>query len=449
MKEMVKNKINVGHILAGRAKLKAGTRLGKYYLEKCLGEGGSCQVWRAMDTVEGIRVALKIPPVGVEGEYKSRSLLREIRLLARLRHPHIMPVKNADIIDDYVVLVTVLSTKTLGDCSKPMSAKRIVGIIHQVLEGLDFAHRHHVVHCDVTPGNIFLFRNRWAALGDFGISLRVKRRNKTLDEFGTPGYVAPEQAYGRPTYRSDCFAVGLILYEYLTGVLPSWPFRWPPAGHKRLREKTSLKFVGFVRKAIAVTPYKRFENAGEMLDALIEATPKSLRFSSSATSKGAHRHSVKRNNWQMMRRKTFVKKYERVLGRLFKCVDCGEPLSESMAICPWCGSERNTFEIRSSYDHVCPRCGRGVLAQWQYCPWCYGRGFELNVSDTSKSVRYHAKCKYCGGKLARFMRYCPWCRRKIRRAWQNRVFPEVCGSCSWSVDSEYWNYCPWCRQSLV
>jgi len=130
--------------------LAAGRRLGKYRLEKRLGIGGSCEVWKAKDCVEDISVTLKIPLVGVNGERNNQSLFREIRLVAKMRHPHILSVKNADIIDSYVVLATELCVGTLADRSKPMSARRIIAIISQVLDGLAYAHRKRLVHCDVT-----------------------------------------------------------------------------------------------------------------------------------------------------------------------------------------------------------------------------------------------------------------------------------------------------------
>jgi len=424
--------------------LVAGTRLGKYRLEKHLGTGGSCEAWKAKDCVEDITVALKVPLVGVRGERNNHALFHEIRLVAQLRHPHIMPVKNADIIDGHVVLATELSVGTLEDRSRPMSVRRILSIMSQVLDGLSYAHNHRLVHCDVTPGNIFMFPDGRAALGDFGISLRLKGRMETVDEFGTPGYVAPEQAYGRPTYRSDCFAAGLILYEYITGFLPRWPFRWPPRGHNRLREKTSLAFTQFMRKAIAVDPARRFAHAGQMLAALREATPRLLRNGPLLS-----RRRGKIPDWRQMRREAFVKRYGKVLRTLLRCVQCGEPIAESMLACPWCGTERNRFDSRSQFSHICGRCHKGVLPEWRFCPWCYGAGFRSPSPARSRGVRYQEKCKYCGGKLMRFMRYCPWCRRKVRQKWQVRPFPEICSRCGWSVDTSFWNYCPWCKQNLV
>jgi serine/threonine protein kinase len=424
--------------------LKTGQRLGKYRLAKYLGEGGSCEVWKARDTVESIWVALKIPLADVYGKRDNQALLREIRLVAQLRHPHIMPVKNADIIGGQAVLATELSFGTLDDCSRPMSVRRIILIAAQVLDGLAYAHRKRMVHCDVTPGNIFLFPNGRAALGDFGIGLKLKGRMRTVDDFGTPGYVAPEQAYGRPTYRSDCFAVGLILYEYLTGVLPRWPFRWPPKGCKRLRERTSLAFVGFLKQALAVDPDKRFASAERMRSALLQAVPKKLKLASFV--KSSRR---KKLDWQKMRRIAFIKRYGTVVPVIFRCVDCGEPIAESMVLCPWCGSDRNRFDANTPFSHVCTRCHRGVLPEWRFCPWCYGPGFASPAEKHTTGTRYHSRCKHCGGKLMRFMRYCPWCRRKVRRPWHVRPFPEICTNCGWSLDSTFWNYCPWCKQSLV
>ncbi len=289
-----------------------GQRLGKYRLEAHLGTGGSCEVWRARDRVEDIRVALKIPLVGDAGERDSEQLLREIRLVAKLRHPHIMPIKNADVIDGHAVLATELSVGTLEDRSRPMSVKRILSIVLQVLDGLAYAHRQRVVHCDVTPNNIFLFPDGRVALGDFGISLRIKGRMVTVDDFGTPGYVAPEQAYGKPTYQSDCFAVALILYEYLTGVLPRWPFRWPPRGYQRLRDRTSLAMLAFLKHGLAIDPQKRFKDASEMRAALIEAMPKSLRLGL-----GQKSHERRKLDWQKVRRGAFPETVRQGVGRIF------------------------------------------------------------------------------------------------------------------------------------
>lgn len=423
--------------------LKSGTHLGKYRLKKRLGTGGYCEVWEARDSVEGIWVALKIPLIGLNGERDNKVLLREIQAVSQLRHPNILAVKNADIIDNHAVLTTELSTRTLADCSKPMSVKRTITIIAQVLEGLAYAHRHQIVHCDVNPNNIFLFPDSRVALGDFGISLKLKGRMKTVDDYGTPGYVAPEQAYGYPTVRSDCFAVGLILYEYITGVLPRWPFNWPFRGNTRLQEKTNLAFVKFIKKSVSVDPKLRFANADKMLSAMIEALPKSQQ------KKLATKADKKQTDWRKVRREAFIKRYNRVFPVIFRCVDCDEPIAERMQICPWCRSGKNRFDTCSQLSHICPRCHKGVLPEWRFCPWCYGPALEFKNAISSQKIRYHSRCKYCDGKLMRFMQYCPWCHRKTRQTWDVQPFPEVCRRCHRPVDTDFWSYCPWCKQNLM
>jgi len=424
-------------------KLTRGARLRKYRLAASLGKGGSSEVWKARDSVEGIWVALKVPLLEESGKRDNKAMLREIRLVSSLRHRHIMPVKNADIINGHVVLATELSAGTLENRSRPMSPKKIINIISQVLDGLAYAHRKKLVHCDVTPGNIFLTSKSEAALGDFGISMQVKGRVVTSDVYGTPGYIAPEQAYGKPTFRSDCFSIALILHEYITAYLPRWPFRWPIRGSKRLKEKTSAEFVRFMKKSLEVDPEKRFADAGEMLGTMISATPQRLKPEKHSRSR------EKKVDWQKTRRQAFLKKYGKVLRADLVCKQCGEPISESMQICPWCGSEKNRFDKRSGFKRICPDCHRGVLPEWKYCPWCYGAGFESPSEQKTKGVRYQSECRHCGGKLMRFMRYCPWCRRKVTRPWQITQMPEKCSNCRQSVDTNYWIYCPWCEQKLV
>jgi serine/threonine-protein kinase len=393
--------------------------------------------------VEDIVVALKIPLVGVNGQRDNQQIFREIRLVSQLCHPNILRVKNADVIEDHVVLATEVSVGTLDDRSRPMAPRRLLAIMTQVLEGLAYAHHQHVVHCDVSPMNIFLFPDGRASLGDFGISLRMKGRMNTMNDFGTPGYVAPEQAYGRPSYSGDCFAAGLIIHEFLTGVLPRWPFRWPFKGYERLREKTSLAFVSFLKHTLSVDPAHRFAHAGQMLAALQEAIPTKLRNGDAPKRPSpAHRH------WIQVRRDTYLRRYGKVLPVNQNCKDCGEPLSEFMGLCPWCGSERNRFDATTHFDYTCRRCTRGMLPEWSYCPWCFGPGYKPLQTHPTPGMRTHGTCRYCHGKLLRFMRYCPSCKNKITTPLSVPSFPEVCGQCAGPVDREYWHYCPWCKQGL-
>ncbi|AQT68145.1 Serine/threonine-protein kinase StkP [Anaerohalosphaera lusitana] len=421
--------------------LLKGRQLGKYRLVRKLGQGGYCEVWKARDTIEGIDVALKIPQPDEAGKRDNETILREVRLVAQLRHPNIMPLKNADIIRDHAILATEISAKTLFDCPKPMAPRRLITIATQVLNGLACAHRKKIIHCDVTPGNIFLLDNGTAALGDFGISVLVKRKMVTTDDIGTPGYFAPEQAYGKPSYSSDCFSLALVIYEYLTGHLPAWPFHWPPKHFDRLKKRTSVRFTQFVKKSLAIEPANRFANATEMLNAMNQALPKSLAADTAPSLPQKH-------DWKQHRRAAFKKRYKNIFPALHRCVNCTEPVAEPMLVCPWCGTDKNRFENLTPLPYYCPRCHKGLAPSWKYCPYCYGPSFDLDPTEKSPPVHYHDKCTHCGRKTARFMKYCPACRRKIRKPWHAWPFPHTCPSCKSSVDKNFWTHCPWCKSHI-
>ncbi len=419
--------------------LAAGRLIGKYKLSRKLAEGGSGEIWKARDLIEGIWVAVKMPLPRLDGTMSEEAIRKEIRLVASLRHANIMPIKNADVIDGRIILATELSVGTRADRHKPMMPYPMLSIMRQVLEALAYAHDHRVVHCDVTPGNIFLFPDGRTALGDFGISRHQRGRIVTMDEFGTPGYVAPEQAYGKPTFASDCFAAGLILYEYITGYLPQWPFEWPLRGVERLQTRTNWSFMRVLRKALELSPRKRYRNADEMLKAVVSAVPELL------SGNGATRPKKKATaDWRRVRREAFRAKYDRVLNPEFGCVTCGEPISEIMSGCSWCGESQNRFEHASAFPWYCPDCRKGVLPEWRFCPWCYGAGFATHTERRTADRRYRTKCRGCSGKLMPFMRFCPWCRCKVRQPWRVHPFPDRCRHCRWSVDTSFWAYCPWC-----
>jgi serine/threonine-protein kinase len=89
--------------------------------------------------------------------------------------------------------------------------------------------------------------------------------------------MAPEQAMGRPSARSDVFAMGLLSYRILSGNLPEWPFEWPPRGYATLRRKAHPDLIAVIRKSLEMRPTRRYRDAGEMLNAFRRAKRKSLR----------------------------------------------------------------------------------------------------------------------------------------------------------------------------
>lgn len=257
--------------------LKARQRLGKYRIEKRLGSGGFATVYRAMDTIEGLRVALKIPHADNINPDVLNDFRREVRLAVQLEHPNILPLKNASFIGGHFVIAFPLGERTLAErLEKRMALSTALSYAEQLLAAIAFAHRQRIIHCDIKPENLILFPDGRLKLTDFGIA-KVAQKTVRGSGTGTVGYMAPEQAMGKPSLRSDVFSAGLVIYRMLTGQWPEWPFEWPPPGYQRLRGRTHPEVIAVLRKAIDPNPRKRFRDAELMLKAFLPAKGKALR----------------------------------------------------------------------------------------------------------------------------------------------------------------------------
>ena len=429
--------------------LRKGRRLGKYRVGRRIAEGAFADVYQALDTIEGLRVALKVPHAQLLSREVMEDFRNEVRLVARLDHPNILPVKDASIIDSHFVIVFPLGERTLADrMQRRMSLRTVLDYADQMLDGVAHAHANRVIHCDIKPENFILFPGNRLRLADFGIA-KLARRTVQASGSGTVGYVAPEQAMGKPSFRSDVFSLGLVLYRMLSGRLPEWPYTWPPPGFDRLRRRVHPDLVAVVRKAMEVDPRKRFKDAEPMRAAVRRVRPRALRRGAGrAVPKAA---PARKHDWQTVRRKQFQKEYGKTLQTRFSCHRCGGPVAESMQACPWCGVKRAVHRDETSFPARCPRCGRGMKLDWTYCPWCYGPGFERTTTREYTDARYTARCSNsaCSRRLLMpFMRYCPWCRRKVRRAWKVPGTTDTCPACGWGVLKSFWDYCPWCGKHL-
>ncbi|MEX0937615.1 MAG: serine/threonine-protein kinase [Pirellulales bacterium] len=430
--------------------IKTRQKLGKYRIERRLGHGGFATVYQALDTIEGVRVALKVPHADVMREEELEDFKREVRLAAKLDHPNILPLKNATFIDGHFVITFALGEKTLAErLQKRVSVRTALDYAEQMLEGVAYAHRHRIIHCDVKPENLILFPGNRLRLTDFGIS-KLAMRTVRASGSGTVGYVAPEQAMGKPSFKSDVFSIGLVLYRMLAGHLPEWPYEWPPMGHQRLLSRTHPDLVDFLRKALEVDPRKRYADADQMLAALRRIKRRVLRQAGNSTGTKRQRDTTKNRDWKTVRRRQFQKQYGKLLHTHHHCKHCDGPVSEAMQACPWCGKPRRKHHGGTRFPAQCPRCERGLKLDWIYCPWCFGAGFEPMSNRHFSDVRYDARCANprCTRKdLMPFMRYCPWCRTKVRRKWKIPGTSEKCQSCGWGVLSAFWRYCPWCAKT--
>jgi eukaryotic-like serine/threonine-protein kinase len=429
--------------------LRAGQKLGKYRLLSKLSVGSFATVFRAFDTLEGVYVALKIPHPNMMRKESIDDFTREVKMAARLDHPNILRLKTADYIDGHLVIAFPLGDQSLDErLQRRLSIRTALDLGEQLLRAIAFAHENRVIHCDVKPDNLLLFNNSHLRLTDFGIS-KIAHRTISASGAGTVGYMAPEQAMGRPSARSDVFAAGLVLWQMFSGYLPEWPFDWPPPAYERIKRRLHPDMVAVLRRSIELKPSKRFENGDQMLAAYLRAKPKTLRQALRPTRRKS-KVTTKRD-WKEIRQQQFQKQYGRLLATKFPCGKCGGPVSEAMHACPWCGDHRKVFRETTDFPAQCPRCRRGIKLDWHYCPWCYGPGFEPLSDREYSDRRYTARCpnrKCERKKMMPFMRYCAWCHTKAKQKWKIEGSTDDCDKCGWGVVREFWSNCPWCAVKL-
>lgn len=258
--------------------LRVGSRLGKYRLLKRIGSGGYADVFSAVDTLLGIKVAIKVPLQSVMSPQLLDEFRREARLTMKLDHPNILPIRDATFIDGHFVIISPLGDQTLDDrISKRMAFETSFDIIAQLLAAVAHAHEEGVIHCDIKPENILLFDGTRLRLTDFGIA-KAAQKTITSSGTGTVGYMAPEQAMGKPSSRSDVFSIGLIAYRMFSGQWPEYPFLWPMVGAAQLRRRAHPELIAVIRKALSINPRHRYRDASQMLQDWEKTQLKAIRF---------------------------------------------------------------------------------------------------------------------------------------------------------------------------
>ncbi|MEM9826437.1 MAG: serine/threonine-protein kinase [Planctomycetota bacterium] len=250
------------------APLRIGSRLDKYRLTRRLGEGGFATVYAATDLIENRQVALKIPYSRfIEDAQCSEDLHREVRIIASMQHTSIVPLKDARFIDGHFVMVFPLGRESLADrLTRRIGRGIAMDYAVQMVAAVAHAHSENVLHRDIKPDNFILFDEQHVALTDFGLA-RIENGRHDVSGSGTLGFIAPEQAMGKPTFRSDVFSLGLVLYYLFSGEIPEYPFDTLPGFH-RLRRGLSAEFVGIIRKSIDPAPTRRFRDAVAMNNAI-------------------------------------------------------------------------------------------------------------------------------------------------------------------------------------
>lgn len=260
------------------------TLAGRYRIDSIVGCGGHGKVYKSFDPELQRDVAIKVSRK-VASDRQSDELLEEARRAAKLKHPNIVAVYDVGRHDGQLFFVTELvDGKNLADIiadSKP-STSETKRIISSVAEALDFAHQQGFLHRDIKPANILLDTNGRVMVTDFGIATTIdKIQNHRGGTPGTLPYMAPEQIAGEVQLidgRTDVHALGVVLYELLTGQLP-YQGRTPTAVREQilLRQPKPLSDIddsipkhleGVCLKCLSKHPADRFGTAAEFAVAL-------------------------------------------------------------------------------------------------------------------------------------------------------------------------------------
>ncbi len=266
-----------GHVLAGR-----------YVIERPLGYGGMATVYLAEEQKHSRRVAIKVLHPDLTRALGTERFQREIRIAARLSHPHIVPLIDSGEADGRLYYVSVYvpggSLRDRLNREHTLALGDALRVAHEVGSALESAHRNGYVHRDVKPENILLSEGH-AMLADFGIAIACATEStEPITEvglaLGTPEYMSPEQASGERDLgvASDLYSLACVIYEMLTG---DPPFRGPnsratmamhvtrtPPSMRAVRPELPVVLDQVLTKALAKAPEARYASVGDLVAAL-------------------------------------------------------------------------------------------------------------------------------------------------------------------------------------
>ena len=258
-----------------------GADLGQYHVLEQVGKGGMATVYKATQSTINRIVAIKVLPRSfLHDDTFMQRFLREAKLFASLEHFHILPIYDYGEYDGMpFIVMRYLDGGTLQTRIKqgPLSPDETVRIIRQVADALDFAHSHGVIHRDIKPSNIMLDRQGNAYLTDFGIAKMGEGTSQLTGSgiVGTPAYMAPEQTkQGPPTPAADVYALGVTLFEMITGQVPFsadtpiaqilMHLQDPVPSLREASPGIPPELDAILQKAMAKSPRDRYEKASDL-----------------------------------------------------------------------------------------------------------------------------------------------------------------------------------------
>lgn len=274
-------------------------RIGKYVVARELGRGTTSVVYLCHDSYRGKDVAVKLYDAdgdfsAKEAQIRRRLFFNEAQMAGMLDHPNILPILDAGELDDarYIVLEYISGARPLTehtDVDHLLPIGKAVEVAFKCARALEYAHRQGVIHRDIKPGNILLTRDGDVRIVDFGVA-RTEHGglSKVRGLIGSPSYMAPEQLTKHiSTRETDLYALGVVLYELLTGKRPFYGetldklrqqvnYASPLPVH-RLREEVPPELERIVNRALEKQPARRYRSGLEFAADLSQAFQQAAR----------------------------------------------------------------------------------------------------------------------------------------------------------------------------
>jgi serine/threonine protein kinase len=245
--------------------------LPQYRIESLIGRGGMGAVYKGVQLTLDRTVAIKLLPaeIAADAQFVTR-FQREARTLARLQHSRIVTIHDSGQTSEghlYFVMEYIDGTDLRSILRGPgLDPEQALAVVGQLCDALQAAHREGIVHRDIKPENVLITRDGYVKLADFGLARPPQEADtpnltNTNVVMGTPDYMAPEQRSSatKADHRSDIFALGVMLYEMLTGQTPRGVFD-PPSRKVQM----DVRIDEVVLKALQSEPDRRYQKASEM-----------------------------------------------------------------------------------------------------------------------------------------------------------------------------------------